>query len=442
MKELNNKNDLPYEEINLWDYVQVIVRRRRMIIRNVLIAMLAIGVISLFLPKKYTAVTTLLPPEKNQAGGLWSALSASSPLANLGITSSSSMSDVFVEILKSRTVRDAVLHKSYSLSSKRSQDKKKITLLEYFGEDSNEKARKILSKLTTVSASSEGIITIKVELGDPQLAAQVANAYVEELDRVNREKNISRAKSSRIYIENQLKQTEKKLKQASEALAQFQKKYKAISLEEQTKTAIEKAGEIKGKILAKEVELGIALQTMKPNNAVVVRLRKELEELKKQYSQLQYGDDIPVTEQKEFYIPFAEVPEVGLELAKLTREVKVQETVWELLNQQYYQAKIQEARDTPTVQVLDEAIPPEMRSKPKRKLLVLVGGFVTLLFSIFWAFTLEYFDKLSADRESYSKVQTMYQDIKKDVEALNRFAQQQTKILIKKIKSRAVFGKK
>ncbi|RKY81643.1 hypothetical protein DRP98_10015, partial [candidate division KSB1 bacterium] len=216
MKELNNKNDLPYEEINLWDYVQVIVRRRRMIIRNVLIAMLAIGVISLFLPKKYTAVTTLLPPEKNQAGGLWSALSASSPLANLGITSSSSMSDVFVEILKSRTVRDAVLHKSYSLSSKRSQDKKKITLLEYFGEDSNEKARKILSKLTTVSASSEGIITIKVELGDPQLAAQVANAYVEELDRVNREKNISRAKSSRIYIENQLKQTEKKLKQASE----------------------------------------------------------------------------------------------------------------------------------------------------------------------------------------------------------------------------------
>jgi len=112
------------------------------------------------------------------------------------------------------------------------------------------------------------------------------------------------------------------------------------------------------------------------------------------------------------------------------------------LNQQYYQAKIQEARDTPTVQVLDEAIPPEMRSKPKRKLLVLVGGFVTLLFSIFWAFTLEYFDKLSADRESYSKVQTMYQDIKKDVEALNRFAQQQTKILIKKIKSRAVFRKK
>jgi tyrosine-protein kinase Etk/Wzc len=260
-----------------------------------------------------------------------------------------------------------------------------------------------------------------VEMGDRHLAAAVADAYAEELDKINKEKSISRAKSSRIYIENQLKKTEKNLKQASEALAQFQEKHKAVSLEEQTKTAIEKAGEVKGRILVKEVELGVMLQTMKPDNPSVVRVQKELDELKKQYQQLQYGDDISLEDQQEFYVPFSAVPEVGLKLAELTREVKVQETVWELLNQQYYQAKIQEARDTPTVQVLDKAVPPERRTKPKRKLLVLVAGTLSLFLTIFWAFVLEYFEKLQAREKEFQKVKGMFQEIKEDWGAVKRF---------------------
>ncbi|MBN2604056.1 MAG: hypothetical protein JXA91_08000, partial [Candidatus Thermoplasmatota archaeon] len=170
------------------------------------------------------------------------------------------------------------------------------------------------------------------------------------------------------------------------------------------------AGEIKGNIIAKEVELGVALQTMKTDNVYIIQLRKEIEELQKQYNYLQFGDSLSVKDKEEFYIPFSDVPEVGLELAELIREVKVQETVWELLNQQYYQAKIQEAKDTPTVQVLDEAVPPEFRTKPKRGLLTMVSAFLAFLFSIFWAFALEFYDRMKTNPKAVAMGETLKQD--------------------------------
>jgi tyrosine-protein kinase Etk/Wzc len=160
---------------------------------------------------------------------------------------------------------------------------------------------------------------------------------------------------------------------------------------------------------------------MKPDNVFIVQLKKEIEELEKQYNYLQYGDSVALADQKEFYIPFAEVPGVGLELAELKREVKVQETVWELLNQQYYHAKIQEARDTPTIQVLDEAVPPELRTRPKRKLLILISSFLALMLSIFWAFLIEYINHIKREATNYYKTKEITEAIRKDWEKIKNF---------------------
>lgn len=417
MEEKTNKNN--YQEIDLLDYVKVIIKHRKKIIRNVVVVGLVIAIVSFFLPITYTAVTTILPPEDMQSTNILSTLS-NSPLSNLILNETGTTSDLFVEILKSRSVFDGVLKKEF-LYKKTRKDAQQKTLLQIINVKSLEKGRKKLAQKINVKASPEGIIRVEMELNDPHLAADVANALVSELDKINKEKNTSRAKNSRIYIENQLKLTEEKLKKASEELVKFQEKYKAISLEEQTKTAIEKAGELKGKILAKNVELGVSLQTMKPDNVLVVQIKKEIEELEKQYNYLQYGNSVALENQKEFYIPFAEVPGVGLELAKLMREVKVQATVWELLNQQYYHAKIQEARDTPTIQVLDEAIPPELRTKPKRKLLVLIGSFLALILSIFWSFVSEYIDRVRSDSDDFQKTKEITEDIKKDWDKIQYF---------------------
>ncbi|MDZ7332609.1 MAG: Wzz/FepE/Etk N-terminal domain-containing protein [candidate division KSB1 bacterium] len=421
-------------DIDLWDYVLVLHKHRQMILRNVMVVAFAIALISFMLPKTYRAVTTILPPEEAQSMELFSAL-YNSPLSNLILNETKTNSDLYVEILKSRSVLDLVLSREfqYPKDSQRANNK---TLLQILHQKSLEKGRKKLLSKMSVNASQEGIITLSVELNDRYLASDVANALVEALDKVNKQKISSRAKNSRIYIENQLQITEQKLKAASEELVKFQEKYKAVSLEEQTKAAIEKAAELKGKILAKNVELGVALQTMKPNNVYVVQLKKEIEELERQYNYLQYGKEkADIKDQKEFYIPFANIPEVGLELANLMREVKVQETVWELLNQQYYQAKIQEARDTPTIQVLDEAVPPELSSRPKRKLLVLVGSFLALTLSMFWAFVIEYLERLRGHTESHNQIDRIMKDLKNDWNQIRDYIRKLKEQFIRRTKS-------
>lgn len=399
-------------EIDLFDYFTILVKHRKKIIRNVLVVAILVTAISLVLPSQYTAVTTLLPPTDDTSTSILSALS-NSPLSNLIIHEATTTSDLFVEILKSRSVLDAVLQTEF-IYPKHKKNARSRNLLQILKAKSLEKGRKKLVSRLSVKASTEGIVSVAVQLPDRYLAADVANALVLTLDKVHNEKTSSRAKNTRIYIENQLRLTEEKLKTASADLVKYQQKYKAISLEEQTRAAIEKAGELKGTIVAKKVELGVALQTMKPNNVYVIQLKNEIAELERQYNYLQYGNNETVKEQAEFYVPFADVPEVGWELANLMREVKVQETVWTLLNQQYFQAKIQEARDTPTIQVLDEAVPPEIHSRPKRKQLVLIGSFLTLLFSMFWAFVVEYLARLQADVDSSQKTRAIADYLQSD----------------------------
>lgn len=413
MDDSSKKFDNSMDEIDLFDYLNVIIKRRRMIIRNSLIAALFMALFSFLLPSTYTATTTLLPPDERDQQGLRGLLS-NSPISILNLPGiQATSSEIFVEILKSRTVGEGVLKRKYDYKDRRQ------SLLEIWDlENSKERAFGRLKKKAKILTNEQGIIQISVEFNNPDLAAQVANAFASELDKVNQEKSLSKAKNSRIYIEEQLKKTEESLKKASEALAEFQSRHKAVALEEQTKVAIEKAGEIKGTIMAKEVQFQVALQTMKPDNPRIMRLQKELDELRKQYDHLQFGNSVPFEEQKDYFIPFSDVPEIGLQLASLIREVKVQETVWQLLNQEYYSAKIQEARDTPTVQILDQAVPPEKRTSPKRKLLVLVATFLTFSFSVFWAFVLEYGERVKQREEEYQKVRHIIGELNTDFQEI------------------------
>ncbi|MBC7185962.1 MAG: hypothetical protein H5U38_02905, partial [Calditrichaeota bacterium] len=364
-------------QLDLVELVGRLVTKRWLIVRNAVVACLAVGVLSFLLPRRYTAVTTLLPPAEMQQSALHGML-AELPAVPLSLPKATTPAALFVEILKSRSVREMVLQRTFATK------KRQAPLLKLLRAKSPEAGLARLQRCTTVYASEQGVITIKVEMPEAQLAADVANAMVEALDRVNREKSVSRAKNSRVYIEQQLALTEQKLQEASQALAEFQQTHKAIALEEQTKAAIESAGDLKGRIIAKQVELGTLRLTMRPDNPQVVMAQRELEEMQARYNALQFGEDSGSARNAEVYIPIAQLPEVARQLAALIREVKVQETVWELLNQQYYQAKIQEARDTPTVQQLDRAVPPERPSKPRRLLLMVVAGVVTGVLSMLW----------------------------------------------------------
>ena len=405
--ENRQKNRDSIEEIHVLDYVDVLIKSRWVIIRNVFLTAVLVALISLLLPRKYDGITTLMPPQEQENSSVAGMLSDVA-VPGLAMPSSTSFTEILVEMLKSRSVGERVLNRRFSCRGDT------IPLLDCLHAATVETGLLLLhSDIAQFSMSKQGIITIKITLSDPQLAADVANAFVEELDRINQEKSVSRAKNSRIYIESQLRETEEKLNAAARALASFQQEHKAVSLEEQTRAMIQSAAEIKGQIDAKIVELGVLLQTRKPENVQVIRVRRELEELQQRYEAMQYGETSLDMMEGEF-LPFSNMPELGLQLAELTREAKVQETVWQLLNQQYYQAKIDEARDTPTVQVLDVAVPSTMASSPNRKALVLVFTLLSFVFSVVWAFGCEYVSNLDDHPEDKQRLERIFGELKKD----------------------------
>lgn len=351
---------------HLTEYLIPLYRKKGRILLWALGTALLFYGFSYLLPAYYEAQTSVLPGLSSESELNFNSFGQMFPFLNL--PPAENKADLYVQILRSRTVGERIITRFH--------------LQKEWHEASLEKALKKLASHTSMVSTREGMILLSYESRSPEQAARIANAYIEELDRVNRETNTSRARSARLYIEEQLQKTEKELADASRDLADFQLQHKTIDLAEQLKAAIEQAAELKGKIIAKEVQLGILRQNMKTGNPRVQELETEIQQLRLQYDRLQFGGDRPLTERNEFFVAFSEAPEISLQLADLMRRVKIKETVFELLNQQYYQAKIEEAKNTPTIQVLDRAKIPERKSRPFRLLIALTGFLIGAMITV------------------------------------------------------------
>jgi tyrosine-protein kinase Etk/Wzc len=405
------KNEPEKENINLYSYLSILVGYRRFILLNFLGVCVAVAILSLFLPSWYSASTTILPPQREKLGlGLVSSLTGG--ISEFGTSMSLplmvSPSDVIAAILKSRSVALAVIEKE--------------DLMKTYHTKTKEDALRELFSHTQVKVTPEGLVSLSFEDKNRVKAADVANRFVEELDRVNRETNTSQAKNARIFIEERLVQTKEDLTKAEEDLRKFQEENKAVSLDAQMKASIEGAANLKAQMVAAEIELNLLGKTMSSSNPQIQGLTSRINELKRQLDVWELGNPKEESEEKKILdVPFSEVPALSLELARLVREVKIQSGIFELLTNQYEQYKIQETRDTPTIQVLDKAIPPERRSKPKRTFLVGLAGVLSLVSSMIFVFGLEYFKK-SKERnpEEFEKVQTLLGAWRKDTEDLKK----------------------
>jgi tyrosine-protein kinase Etk/Wzc len=404
------RNEAEKEKITLYRYLSILVGYRRFIFMNFLGVCVAVAVLSLFLPKWYTARTTILPPKKEGVGlGLASSLMGVSELgASMSLPLMASPSDVIASILKSQAVALAIIEKE--------------KLMEIYKTKTKDDALKELFLHTKVDVTSEGIVSLTFEDKDRFRAARVANRFVEELDRVNQETNISQAKNARIFIEERLAQTKKELEEAEESLRRFQEVNKAVSLNDQMRASIEGAADLKGQMVAAEIELNVMRKTMSSSNPQIQALRSRIKELGKQLDIWEFGNQNGnPEEEKVLDVPFSQVPTLSMELARLVREVRIQSAVFELLTNQYEQYKIQEKRDTPTIQVLDKALAPERRSKPKRVLLVGIAAILSLFTSVSFVFGLEYLKKSKEKNpEEFEKLQTLFGAWRRDMEDLKK----------------------
>jgi tyrosine-protein kinase Etk/Wzc len=405
------KNEPEKEKISLYSYLSIIVGYRRFVLLNFLGVCVAVAILSLFLPSWYSANTTILPPQREKLGlGLASSLAGG--ISEFGTSMSLplmvSPSDVIAAILKSRAVALAVIEKE--------------NLMKTYHTKTKENALRELFLHTEVKVTPEGLISLSFEDKDRVKAAGVANRFVEELDRVNRETNTSQAKNARIFIEERLVQTKEDLTKAEENLRKFQEENKAVSLDAQMKASIEEAADLKAQMVAAEIELNLLSKNMSPSHPQIQGLKSKINELKRQLDIWELGNPKEESEENKILdIPFSQVPTLSLKLARLVREVRIQSGVFELLTNQYEQYKIQETRDTPTIQVLDKAIPPERRSKPKRTFLVGLAGVLSLVTSVVFVFGLEYFKK-SKERnpEEFERIQALLGAWRKDVEDLKK----------------------
>jgi capsule polysaccharide export protein KpsE/RkpR len=273
-----------------------------------------------------------------------------------------------ISIVQSRTVMEKVITK--------------FNLIEFYKVDNIEEALEELEDAAEFEIEEEGTIQISIsvatgwlhfnedEILAKQLCADITNAFVSELDELNKKMNVERASFHRKFIEERYLQNIKDLHTAEDKLKNFQETNNLVSINDQTAAVIESASIIKQKILLDQIQLEIYKDAFNPEYSKLEQLKKEIEEFKFKLNELQNGS-INESSEDKLFLAIADIPDLGLTHLRLQRELEIQTELFKFLTMEYEEAKIEEAKDIPTVQVLDVAKVPERKSKPRRALLVI-----------------------------------------------------------------------
>lgn len=368
------------EEISILEILQVIARRKAVIFRIcATVAILSI-LISLALRNVYTATARVVPPQKDSSAGLSALLSQTGGLAALasgmGI-SASGTTELYMGILKSRSVADAVINK--------------LDLQKEYKTRTIDDTRKKLKRYVKFKAGKDGIIVIDADNRDPKRAALLANTFVEELGRRSVQLNLSKAGTERIFLEKRLEVVRQELRAAENDMKAFQEKYKTIKADSQATAAIEGIARIKAELVSREVQLATLRNSMTDESVEVKTLQAAINRLKSQLASMTGSGGMDV-------IPsMGNVPSLGVEYVRKLRELKIQEAIFEHLTKQYELAKINEAKDSSTLQILDDAVAPLKKSKPRRLLIFIFATVTAFIVSIFVVLIQEYLAKLSPE---------------------------------------------
>jgi tyrosine-protein kinase Etk/Wzc len=359
----------PEQDLDLLEWLIVLSKRRRFILRfTVGVAILA--TITVFLiPSQYTAETVLLPPSQSSSmsSALLSQLSAAGTGAgavaslaggSLGIKNTS---DMYVSLLRGRTVEDAVIQRFGLMARYR---KRTMT-------DAREKFEKRSSVILGVK---DGLIRITVEDQDAKLAAEISNGYVEEFRKLSATLAITEASQRRVFFQQQLLEARGKLTEAEEAMKRTEQSTGVLQIDSQAKALIESAATLRGQAVAKEVQIQAMRSFATEDNPELIIAKRQLAALQAQLGKLAGRDS-----GSDFIVPKGKVPEVGMEYLRKLRDVKYNEAIYELIAKQFEMAKLDEARQGAVIQVADVAVPPDKISFPKRTMtgiLVTLFGFV------------------------------------------------------------------
>jgi uncharacterized protein involved in exopolysaccharide biosynthesis len=369
---------------------RLVWQNRRFIFRVMAAGLFLSTLIAFLIPKRFQTTARLMPPDQGSSGmGMAMMAAASGSIGSqlgpslgsvagdlLGLKNSS---DLFIGILQSRTVEDDVI--------------KKFDLKKVYSDRRMEDAREDLTKNTSVSADRKsGIISIEVTDKSPTRAAAMAGEYVNELNQVVILLNTSSAHRERVFLEDRLTQVKQDLETSEKNFSEFATENTALDIPTQGKAMIEAAATLEGQLIAAQTELEGLKQVYADGNVRVRSTQARVDELRRQLEKGLGGkskepDSANAQNQHPLFPSIKELPALGVGYADLYRSTKIQELVFQTLTQQYELAKVQEAKETPSVKVLDPPNLPEKKSFPPRLLIITLGAMLAMVTSVVWVLT-------------------------------------------------------
>lgn len=359
------------DEISLVVILGILARQKRKIFRAVAITT-ALAVPGVFLiPVKYRAESVILTPEQAQSSlsamaqisGFAGAALPLSLLSGLGLRNPT---ELYVGILEGRTVADDLI--------------KKFDLKRVYDHEDLRATRKELARNTSIEAAKNSLIHIQVEDRDPRRAANLANAYVEELSNQNARLALSEATQRRVFFQAELAKEKDALADAEVQLKNTEKSTGLVLPGGQAEVLIRSGAQLRAAILSREAQIAAMKTYATDDNPRLQVAERGLAALQAQLKKLEQGDKASGI----LDLPTGQLPEAGLKYVRKLREVKYHEALFEILAKQYEAARLDEAKSTPVIQVVDQAVVPEKKSWPPRTLLVLAGALLAALVTSFW----------------------------------------------------------
>jgi capsule polysaccharide export protein KpsE/RkpR len=367
---------------------------RQFILSATAMSLLLSALVAFLIPKSYTSTAQLMPPDTRSTSGaaLMATLAAKAGGGGLGSMATDLLGfntpgALFVGILRSQTCQDQLVQQ--------------FDLTHVYAKTLSEDAAAQLQEDTTISEDRKsGIITISVTDRSPQRAAALANAYIEQLNLLITELSTSSAHRERLFLEDRLKVAKEDLDEASNQFGQFASKNSTLEIQQMGRAMLDTAGKIAGELIAAESQLEGLRQLYTDDNARVQSLSARIAELRKELGKLGGSNvgggnnqgppfteaaDPPGSQPAEIPYPtIRSLPLLGIKYADYYRRAKTEETVYTLLTEQYELAKIQEAKETPTIKILDSARIPHKKSFPPRLLIMFLGTFVGVSSGLLW----------------------------------------------------------
>jgi tyrosine-protein kinase Etk/Wzc len=336
-------------------YIEILRRWRKFIVRVVGVTLVVSVVVSFLLPKWYAARSAVISPQESDfQSSVRSLVGGLSAPGIAGLTAGSPESQLFLAILDSRTLREKLIQEFRLKSAYRAK--------------TMDDALKTFSKLARANLTDRGVVEVVVEDRNPQRAADIANAWIKGLDEFNKYARMTTGKKTRLFVEDRLRETRVRLRAAEDTLSKYERTHKTAAMAAGLSRNVDSGASILAQRMALSVKLDRLTDLYRHDSPELQQTRAELAALDRQIGLL---------------------PPLAMDYARLMRDMKVQEQVYQLLVAQYEEARIQESKDTPTVQVLDAATRPEKKIRPVRWLfcasLVLAAG----VLSIGTAFTAE-----------------------------------------------------